>query len=368
VASQSWWREVALLSLRQLRPFCEAFFRAMLDTGIAENDPDLAERCLAEALYFAPDPFVEVLNSKRPKAGSMRRAHDARVTSILRLLKERADQVPELAAISRRLAESGHNETRGFAQEILARSGIGSQAPAKDAAVVIDPQSGITWVRIPAGTFLMGSDTGEDDERPVHPVQITHDFLLGKYPVTNAQYRRFMEASKGKVKNREYWDDRRFNQPEQPVVGVSWTEAVAFCEWAGARLPTEAEWECACRAGTTTDYSFGADAELLDEYAWYEKNSGGQTQPVGAKQPNPWGLYDMHGNVWEWCADWGDSQYYTKSPEVDPQGPKTGADRVFRGGGWCDDARRVRAAFRFWVDPDDCGGSIGFRCVSSGES
>ena len=130
--------------------------------------------------------------------------------------------------------------------------------------------------------------------------------------MTNGQYGRFLEAAGKSVKKPAYWDDRRFNQPEQPVVGVSWDEARAFCEWAGGRLPTEAEWEYACRAGTTTEYSFGDDAELLEEYAWFDKNSGGQTQPVGAKKPNPWGLHDMHGNVWEWCADWFDDKYYAQ--------------------------------------------------------
>ena len=155
--------------------------------------------------------------------------------------------------------------------------------------------------------------------------------------------------------------DRRFHQPEQPVVGVSWEEARAYCEWAGGRLPTEAEWEYACRAGTTTEYSFGDDAELLEEYAWFDKNSGGQTQPVGAKKPNPWGLHDMHGNVWEWCADWYDNGYYARSPAEDPPGAASGSCRVIRGGGWWFDASYCRAVFRSGFVPSLRIDYLGFR-------
>ncbi|MCY2986701.1 MAG: formylglycine-generating enzyme family protein, partial [Planctomycetota bacterium] len=190
-------------------------------------------------------------------------------------------------------------------------------------------------------------------------------FWLGKYPVTNAQYGRFLEAAGKSVKKPESWDDRRFNQPEQPVVSVSWDEAQAFCEWAEVRLPTEAEWEYACRAGTTTQYSFGDDEKMLGEYGWFDQNSGGQTQPVGAKNPNPWGLHDVHGNVWEWCQDWFSEKYYGQSPGVDPTGPLEGSFRVYRGGGWHDSAGFCRSAYRgrFW--PSDRGGDLGFRVARS---
>jgi formylglycine-generating enzyme required for sulfatase activity len=191
-------------------------------------------------------------------------------------------------------------------------------------------------ITIPAGRFQMGSNKGDSDEQPVHEVQISHDFLLGKYPVTNAQYARFLEAVGGSATKPEYWDNRRFNQPEQPVVGVSWDEARAFCEWAGGRLPTEAEWEYACRAGTTTEYSFGDDPAELGDYGWFEGNSGGQTQPVGAKKPNPWGLCDMHGNVWEWCEDAWHGNYEGAPDDGSVWGSDAaaGGDRVVRGGGW----------------------------------
>ena len=189
-------------------------------------------------------------------------------------------------------------------------------------------------------------------------------FLLGKYPVTNAQYARFLEAAGKEVKKPASWDDRRFNQPEQPVVGVSWDEARAFCEWAGGRLPTEAEWEYACRAGTITEYSFGDDAKDLGEYAWFGENSDGHTQPVGAKKPNPWGLYDMHGNVWEWCQDGFDSGYYAKSPSDDPPGPPKAALRVSRGGGWAGGAVVCRSAVRGGGGPACRSGDLGFRVAA----
>jgi formylglycine-generating enzyme required for sulfatase activity len=364
-APESWWREVALLSLRRSRPFYEAFFREMLDAGIAEHHPDLAERCLAEALYFVPGPFVEVLQCPRPKGAKARRAHDARVAAVLRLLRDRAEQVPELEEISRQLAESQDKEIRGFAREILIRRGVKMKVEAEEPGVFVDEQSKITFVAIPAGEYQMGSDKGYPDEKPIHGVRLSQGFLLGKYAVTNEQYARFLEAAGSSVKKPEFWDDRRFNQPEQPVVGVSWDEARAFCEWAGGRLPTEAEWEYACRAGTTTEYCFGDDAQQLGEYGWFSKNSEGHTQPVGAKKPNAWGLHDMHGNVREWCQDWYSEGYYAESPDRDPTGPKKGSDRVIRGGCWISRAEFCRSAYRLGYEPGGRSNFLGFRVARS---
>jgi formylglycine-generating enzyme required for sulfatase activity len=138
-------------------------------------------------------------------------------------------------------------------------------------------------------------------ERPQHEVAI-RPFLLGRYPVTNEEYARFLEAHP-KSPEPKYWADRRYNQARQPVVGVEWKEAKRFCAWAGGRLPTEAEWEYACRAGTTTAFHWGDDEGQAAEFAWYGENSGGATHPEGEKRPNPWGLHDITGNVWEWIAD-----------------------------------------------------------------
>ena len=127
------------------------------------------------------------------------------------------------------------------------------------------------------------------------------------------------------------------------------------------RLPTEAQWEYACRAGSTTRYCCGNDGAQLGEYAWYNANSGYKTNPVGEKKPNAWGLYDMHGNVWEWCQDWCNGWYYAKSPLDDPTGPTTGSDRVLRGGGWDSGARRCRSAYRYDFAPGDRSYFLGLR-------
>ncbi|MFO0819021.1 MAG: SUMF1/EgtB/PvdO family nonheme iron enzyme [Pirellulales bacterium] len=352
-AIESWWREVALLSLRRSRPYCEAFFQEMLEAGIAERHPDLAERCLQETLYFAAEPFVSVLRQAD--------APPARVAAVLRLLRERCEQVPELGPLCTKLALSPNSDVRGFAREILVRLRVAAPVPAapQPFEVIVDERTGLTLVAIPPGEFMMGSDQGDPDEKPVHRVRLTQCFLMSKYPVTNSQYGRYLEEVSGKIHVPEYWSDRRFNQPEQPVVGVSWSEALAYCQWAGGRLPTEAEWEYACRAGTTTEYCFGDEESELGEYAWYGANSRGQTQPVGAKRPNTWGLHDMHGNVWEWCADW--YERYAAGEAVDPPGPKKGSDRVLRGGCWSDSSRYCRSAYRRRGSPGYRYADLGFR-------
>jgi formylglycine-generating enzyme required for sulfatase activity len=202
-------------------------------------------------------------------------------------------------------------------------------------------------------TFRMGSpdddDMASDDERPPRDVTFTYHFAVGRYPVTQEEYTGFCRAT-GRA-----WDGKR--QPgSHPITNVLWRDAMAYCSWLERitgeryRLPTEAEWEYACRAGTMTRYSFGDDPEQLGDHAWYKANSGGQTHPVGRKLPNPWGLYDMHGHVWEWCADpWHDS--YRGGPD-DGSAWLAGADlrrRVLRGGSRGDDAPLLRSADRDWL-------------------
>ncbi|MDY0170460.1 MAG: formylglycine-generating enzyme family protein [Thermoguttaceae bacterium] len=242
------------------------------------------------------------------------------------------------------------------------------QAWAKYLSVPVEKTNsiGMEFVLIPPGEFMMGSPEDEEGrdsgrESPQHRVRITKPFYLGKYPITQQQWQAVMESNPS-----------RFKGPKNPVENVRWGDCQEFLRRLnkraadprqGFRLPTEAEWEYACRAGTTTRYSFGDDASQLGEYAWYEDNSDGQTHPVGQKRPNPWGLYDMHGNVYEWCADWFDENYYANSAVNDPAGPSSGWLRVGRGGGWDSLAGSCRSALRSRVRPDALGRLLGFRVV-----
>jgi formylglycine-generating enzyme required for sulfatase activity len=215
---------------------------------------------------------------------------------------------------------------------------------------------GMEFVLIAAGTFLMGSDDGENLEQPVHQVTISQPFYLGRYAVTQEQWVMVIGANRS-----DFTGDRN-----RPVEYVSWEDVQDFIQRLNAkergaiyRLPTEAEWEYACRAGSKTAYSFGDDTRQLREYAWYGENSG--THPVGRKWPNAWGLYDMHGNVWEWVQDW----YGKYAPEsvTDPQGPTSGSYRVIRGGSWGAGAGYCRSAYRGHGAPGTRAADLGFRLL-----
>jgi formylglycine-generating enzyme required for sulfatase activity len=213
---------------------------------------------------------------------------------------------------------------------------------------------------LPAGNFTMGE--GSD----AHQVTLTKPFYLGIYEVTQEEYQRVMGSNPS-----------HFKGARNPVAQVSWDDAVEFCRKLSAmpeekkagrayRLPTEAEWEYACRAGSTTEYCFGDNESQLGEYAWFDKNAGSKTHPVGEKKPNAWGLYDMHGNVWEWCSDW--YSEYPKGAVSDPVGPREGSDRVFRGGSWRYGAAFCRSAFRYWYSPSYRYHDDGFRVALSSPS
>ncbi|MCX7385045.1 MAG: SUMF1/EgtB/PvdO family nonheme iron enzyme [Planctomycetales bacterium] len=230
--------------------------------------------------------------------------------------------------------------------------------------VVSTNSIGMKMVLIPPGEFMMGSPESEREPRPdetLHQVTLTQSFQIGVCEVTQSQYEKVIGANPSSIKG-----------PDNPVEQINWDEASAFCRRLSAlkeekalghvyRLPTEAEWEYACRAGTTTAYSFGNDTSQLVDFAWAKVNSGEKPQPVGQKNPNSWGLYDMHGNVWEWCQDWqGD---LPSGAVTDPQGPSVGTNRADRGGCWSDTQEYLRAGLRGYNSPIARGSSLGFRVV-----
>ena len=228
-----------------------------------------------------------------------------------------------------------------------------------NAAIVRSPEStnsiGMKFKLIPAGTFMMGDATGNRDETP-HEVTLSKHFKMGVHEVTQGQYKQVMGVNPS-----------HFKAANNPVEHVSWSKAVDFCRKLSALpaekaagnvycLPTEAEWEYACRAGTKTTYSFGNDDADLNDYA---RVNGGSPCPVGRKLPNAWGLYDMHGNVWEWCQDWYET--HRDSYATDPNGPSLGSHRVVRGGGWVGRDGYWRSAFRLSRLPSGAGSNLGFR-------
>jgi formylglycine-generating enzyme required for sulfatase activity len=249
-----------------------------------------------------------------------------------------------------------------------------AEKPAR--AKQIENSIGMKFVLIPGGSFLMGSppdEEGRDDDEHQHEVTLSRDFYLGVYEVTQAQYEAVLEE------NLSYFQGTQVpgeDNSQYPVDSVSWEDATEFCrrltELSGEkkanrryRLPTEAEWEYACRAKsrTPTRYSFGIHDNQLGAHAWYDANSKKMTHVVGGKRPNKFGLYDMHGNVYEWCSDWYDENYYDNSPDTDPTGPESGTERVIRGGCWYREPYFVRSADRSSNNPINRFSGDGFRVL-----
>lgn len=231
---------------------------------------------------------------------------------------------------------------------------------------------------IPAGSFMMGDPSGMPDARPPHDVSLS-SFYVDTHEVTQRAYEEVMGENPAR------WKD-----PDSPVEQVRWSDAVRYCNarsikeglqpaydldtWecdfsaSGYRLPTEAEWEYAARAGSLTPFFYGNDPSGSDMYCWSQANAGSRTRPTGRKLPNAWGLYDVYGNVWEWCHDMYAPDYYQSSPSKNPTGPLQGEQRVLRGGSWDTDPRQCSSTYRYHEDPgyaDVCFGYdvYGFRCV-----
>ena len=242
---------------------------------------------------------------------------------------------------------------------------------------VIETANGVEMVAIPEGWFEMGDKTDSEGDSPKHRVWVDA-FYMDRYEVTQDLYKKLQIS-----------DTSRFKGENLPVEQKTWIDAVRFCnirsyeegfelcydedtlecnfEASGYRLPTEAEWEYACRSGTTTSYSFGDDSNELSQYAWFNPNAGDKTQTKGTRRPNPWGLFDMHGSVAEWCNDYYSEDYYMSSPEKNPSGPDIGELRVIRGGAWNSTLDACRSGYRSGSASVDDGclisDAIGFRCV-----
>jgi formylglycine-generating enzyme required for sulfatase activity len=236
---------------------------------------------------------------------------------------------------------------------VLSGRTLGPQLPSS-----LTNSLGMQFALIPAGEFQMGSTIGDEDERPVHTVRVSKPFYLGIHEVTQGQWETIMGSNPSTFKG----------DANRPVETISWEEVQKFIAKLSTRegstkyrLPTEAEWEYAARAGSTTTYSFGDDSSQLGQHAWFRGNAGNTTHPVGTLQPNAWGLYDMHGNVWEWVRDWYGK--YPAEPVTDPPGPASGSGRVIRGGGWGGDARDCRSAYRYSNAPGYSVGYLGFRLL-----
>ena len=214
------------------------------------------------------------------------------------------------------------------------------------AAELVNAKDGLTYVMIPEGSFTMGCDQGtcRPDTVPVHGVTISKPFYLSKTEVTSEAYDKFAGTSSG--------------EGQKPAANVSWDDARDYCEWAGGRLPTEAEWEHAAR---------GSERKSpLGETAWYRSNSGGKVRAAATKAPNRAGVHDMQGNVWEWIADWYGPFYYRMSPNLDPPGPSRGSERVLRGGSALSEADHAHVYARWALSPGMTDSTIGFRCALDG--
>jgi len=386
---------------------------------------DLAEgrltpRYLQAALDAIETPTQRAIRLEREAKKRAERIKQAKIKELLSVARANDNKTNGKKAL-RALAEllvlsPGHSEALALQRKIS-----GYYASAGD---VTTNSIGMQLVYIPAGDFMMGSGLSAsqvasqyggkadffEDEHPQHKVRLTQGFWMGQYEVTIEQFRKFVRATGYRtlaergignsygITNEGWkkveslnWQNPGIEQGNNhPVVQIHWEDAKAFCEWLTSKedrtysLPTEAQWEYACRAGTTTVFSFGDTmlsgyANIADQAAnkWisqYNRNYNnavawndgyGTTAPVGSYKPNPWNLYDVHGNVWEWCSDWGVSGYYQSSPSVDPAGPTSGSNRVLRGGSWSINPWDCRSANRNRRTPGNTDYLIGFRVVVS---
>lgn len=335
----------------------------------AQTALDKLQQRMDEQLTELHDQLEPAIGDRQAEARRLGQLEDQMFAAMTRQ-QTAAQRLTELAgqveSVTQALREA-RSDLEAVREEIAA---LADASPAASATAAL-PKTWtndleMTFVLIPAGSFAMGSEHGDADEQPVRSVTITQPFYIGQFEVTQAQWFAVMENDPS-----QFTDD-----PQRPVENVSWEDAQEFIsklnltqpsttELPGAtyRLPTEAEWEYAARAGSTTAYAFGDDAAQLDAHAWYVDNAGDTTHPIGEKQPNAWGVHAMHGGVWEWVQD----RYgpYPSEASAESVGPPPGMRRVLRGGSWLSPAEDCRAASRSHAHPAFRGSHVGFRLVSA---
>lgn len=356
----SWWREVILLLVAHDDPaIFEEFMRAVVrQPEFARwQGSEMMSLCLSRAAHLSTRPFEELLRGHEDGASVVRRLLRRLGDSRRANLEER--QVASLEVLAKvmpnALAEWGDELQRHPAAQVREWWEAWRQRQRTSDETIVASQGGVELVKVTGGSFAMGSS------HEATAIQL-QDFYLARTTVTNRQYRDYLVSTGGPEP--AYWADQRFNHDDQPVVGISWHEAQRFCDWAGLQLPTEAQWEYACRANTTTHYHSGDSTADLARVGWYNENSQGWPHPVGEKQANDFGLYDMHGNVYEWCVD-----PWTRNHEAagyrDGDGARMGLAevdyRVIRGGSWYEPDRSVRSSSRSLRHPDDRDSDLGFR-------
>ncbi len=353
---ESWWQEVGLILLALEDPsLFVPYMREVVKLPAFAKNTELVEACLDDTAEMSTIPFIELLETE---PGKDKELWERQLVALRLLARLDIEAVHDLET---KLKKHPSPDIRDLFKERAARAGQ---------EAIKTEQGKYELVKIPGGPFQMGSPENEEErfdrEGPLHRIHV-QEFYLGRHPVTNEEYGLFLKANP-KAKEPMYWADRQYNQPRQPVVGISWKDAVRYAKWTELRLPSEAEWEYACRAGSQTRFYSGDTVKDLEKAGWYYKNSGNRLHPVGDKEPNKFGLYDMHGNVYEWVADdWHDN--YKGAPDDGNAWVDTpsGSYRVIRGGSWYDGgAQNCRSASRYGSRPDAHNyGYVGFRLARS---
>ena len=381
---ETWWREVLLLALGLNNPsLFEPLMEELLKRGTLPRDVALADDCLRDALVTTPRPFLRSLAGGLQDAGE--RYHALRLLRRLQGWKTvEVEGVTGVEVVEVLAREERNREARGMALELLGREAlvdlaVKTIAGEEAAGERIHERDGSVLVYVPGGEFTLGTNEGletywDEDSRhwpkPEHRAYLSA-YWIGKYPVTNEQYSRFLAANPEHGEP-ELWEEKEFNQPQQPVVGVSWLDAKAYCAWAGLVLPSEAQWEAAARGTDGRPYPWGEDAPS-ETRANFDSREG-RTSPVDAYPAGagPYGTLDQAGNVWEWCLDEFDEQAYRdrdgqEDPVVKPKDESSeAADRVVRGGSWANPSQLLHSAFRVGVRAGVRLQYLGFRVCQFG--